>query len=110
MLNHAVRTYLPVFQDQLRTSLLGRATGRKMRNLQQPGAADEDEAKPSPATDGQVRKFVDAWHVGDDDGLKEAMSKVVQSWRADNAAGGVPVHAHLPLPKDFSQVLARLVH
>jgi|GEM_PF-6184041 hypothetical protein len=29
MLNHTVRAYLPVFQDQLRTSVLGRATGRK---------------------------------------------------------------------------------
>jgi hypothetical protein len=35
------------------------------------------------------------------------MSKVVQSWRADNAAGGVPVHAHLPLPKDFATMLGR---
>lgn len=109
MLNHAARVYLPAFQDQLRTSVLGRAMGRKVRTLHQPGAADEDEAKPSLATDEHVRKFFDAWDVGDDDGLREAMGKVVQSWRADNAAGGVPVHAHLPLPKGISKVLARLV-
>ena len=55
MLNHAARVYMPAFQDQLRTSVLGRAMGRKMRNLQQPGAADEDEAKPSPVTNAHVR-------------------------------------------------------
>lgn len=109
MLNHTVRTYLPVFQDQLRTSVLGRATGRKTRNLQEPGATDEDEAKPSPATDGQVRKFFDAWHTGDDAAQADALSKIVRTWRADNAAGGVPVHAHLPLPTYFAKTLARLV-
>lgn len=107
MLNHAGRTYLPMFQDQLRTSVLGRAMGRKMRDLQQPGAADEDDAKPSPATDGHVRKFFDAWHTGDDAAQSDALNKIVQTWRADNAAGGVPVHAHLPLPTSFAQRLVQ---
>lgn len=108
MLNHAVRTYLPVFQDQLRPSLLGRATGRKMHNLQQPGAADEDEAKPSPATDEQVRKFFDAWHTGNDGAQSDALNRIVRTWRADNAAGGVLVHAHLVLPRDFADKLVEI--
>lgn len=109
MLNHTVRTYLPVFHDQLRTSVLGRAVGRKMRNLQRPGAADEDDAKPSPATEGQVRKFFDALHTSDDAAQSDALNKIVRTWRADNAAGGVPVHAHLPLPKAFAADLAHLL-
>jgi hypothetical protein len=109
MLNHAARAYLPVFHDPLRTSVLGRAMARKTRNLQQPGAADEEGAIPSPATGEHVRKFFDAWHVGDDDGLKEAMGNVVQTWRADNAAGGVPVHGHMPLPDEFAEGAAHLL-
>ena len=109
MLNHAARVYLPVFHDQLRTSVLGRAMGRKMRNLQQPGAADEDEAKPSPATDDQVRKFFDAWHAGDDAAQTDALNKVVQTWRADNAAGGLGVHEHMPLPGLFARTMARML-
>jgi hypothetical protein len=30
MLNHAARVYMPVFQDQLRPSVLGRAVGRRV--------------------------------------------------------------------------------
>jgi len=106
MLNHAARVYLPAFQDQLRTSVLGRAMGRKTRNLQQP--ADEDEAKPSLATHEQIRNFFEARHTGDDAAQTDALNKIVRTWRADNAAGGVPVHAHLALPKDFASTLAEI--
>jgi hypothetical protein len=109
MLNHAARMHLPVFHDQLRTSVLGRSTARKMHNLHGSGAADEDEAKPSLATDEHVRKFFDAWRVGDGAAQTDALNKVVQTWRADNAAGGLGVHEHLPLPGLLARSMARML-
>jgi hypothetical protein len=109
MLNHSARVYLPVFQDQLRTSVLGRAIGPKVRTFHQSDAATEDEARRSPATNVQIRKFLDAWHAGDGATQSDALNNIVRTWRADNAAGGVPVHAHLALPKDFAKMLVERV-
>lgn len=112
MLNRAVHGYLPAFQDHLRPSVLGRAVGRKMRTLTNPpphgDGEDDDEAPRSPATDAHMRAFFDAWSEGDEEGQKSALGNVVESWRADNAAGGVPVYGHLTLPRDFADQLKRL--
>lgn len=93
MLNHAVRVYLPVFHDQLRTSVLGRATGRKMRNLQQPGAADEDEAKPSPATDGAAGVRTLPW-----DGRRGDAVPLALDDPRGSAAGMIPGGGTPPTP------------
>lgn len=83
MLNRTVHGYLPAFQDHLRTSVLGRAAGRKMRTLTNPPpegyGADDDEASRSPATRAHMRAFFDAWREGDEDGQKSALGKVVES-------------------------------
>jgi hypothetical protein len=35
--------------------------------------------------------------------MGEKIDKVVETWRADNAAGGLGVHQHLPLPNEFAR-------
>jgi hypothetical protein len=111
MLNHAARFDWLVNHDQMRPSVLGRAIGRKALAPRTPGETrdDDDDAQRSPATDGEIHAFFDAFHLGDGAGQQEALNKIVRTWRADNAAGGVPVHAHLPLPKAFAADLARLL-
>ena len=107
MLNHAVRAYLPAFEDHLRLSVLGRkplAKSGTSSNVSREG----DELR-SPTTDRLMRTFIDAWRMGDEDGQKALLDKIARSWRADNAVGGVPVHAHLPLPSGFASIVAELL-
>jgi hypothetical protein len=112
MLNHVARK-LPLFEE-LYPSDLDRAVARKVRWLPKAGApaekAGEHDAAHSQATEGYIRAFFDAWEAGDEYAGREALNKVVHQWRADNAAGGVPVHGHLPLPGDFAQSFARLAN
>lgn len=96
--------------NQVSTGALRRATGNELAAMQKglaAGEKDTDEARRSRATDNEIRAFLDAWRTGDGAAQKNALNKIVEGWRADNAAGGVPVYAHLPLPKDFARVLAR---
>lgn len=112
MLNHTPRLNWRLQHDQMRPSVLGRAVARKVAASQKPDATedrDAGQAQRSPATDGQIHAFFDAWRTGDEAGQKEALNKIVQTWRADNASGGVPVYAHLPLPGDFARTLASFV-
>lgn len=95
----------PPVQGFLRSSVLGRAAARKMRSIVEDAS---DDAVPSPATKSQMQAYLDAWRNSDKTGLERALNKVVEGWRTDNSAGGVPVHAHLPLPDTFAEVIARL--
>jgi protein required for attachment to host cells len=100
-----------LYHPALRPSVLGRAIGRKALTLI-PRNADEDvgdEASPSNATAEHIRTYLDAWPGTSDAPRKDGLNDIVRTWRADNAAGGVPVYAHLPLPATFATTLARLV-
>ncbi len=103
MSDNAVRVYLPVSHDQ------HRPLGRGARRLPRTSVADEDEAKPSAATNAHVRTYLEAWATGDEARQNEALNKVVQAWRGDNAAGGVPVHGHMPLPTSFADTLVHIL-
>lgn len=101
----AFRFEWPTLNSVFRPSVLGRAGVRKVRS-----DADDasDEAVPSLATKSQIHAYLDAWRNGDKVELERALNNVVDAWRADNGAGGVPVHAHLPLPDTFAKMMAQL--
>lgn len=112
MSNHAARIYMPVFHDRRRESVLGRAMGRKTAALQKPGVAEEDDAggvMRSRATEDQIYAFFGAWRDGDDAKQRDVLNKIVQTWRADNAAGGLAVYEHPPLPEKFARTMARML-
>jgi murein DD-endopeptidase MepM/ murein hydrolase activator NlpD len=90
-------------------SVLGRVARSRAYSLQRKSDDDPDEAAPSPATLGQIRAYFDAWRIGDEADQERALDKIVKTWRADNAAGGLPVHAHLPLPGKFAKTVAQLL-
>jgi hypothetical protein len=63
---------------------------------------DEGQAVPSAATKESIRAAVAALLDGNDV-AGEKIDEVVETWRADNAAGGLGVHQHLPLPNEFAR-------
>lgn len=55
----------------------------------------------SPEIERWIDKFQDAGIAGDDDGVRAAISGLIDANRLRHAAAGVPVHSHPPLPPDF---------
>ncbi|MFM9863669.1 MAG: hypothetical protein ACKVRO_08680 [Micropepsaceae bacterium] len=88
-----------------RQSILGRPRRKDGREYPE---ANEDEVLRSRTTDHHIQTFFDALEAGDESEQSHALAKIVQSWRADNNAGGLPVYAHLPLPSAFANGLANL--
>jgi hypothetical protein len=94
----------------MRASVLGRAPRRRLSALgDRPPANEVDQAARSHATEKNIGSFFQGWNAGTEDAQGDALNKIVRSWRADNAAGGVPVHGHLPLPNEFAQTLADIM-
>ncbi len=91
-----------------RQSILGRP--RRKQEGRDPHSEDTDEVQRSPATDHHIQTFFDALEAGDTSEQSHALGKIVQSWRADNNAGGLPVYAHPSLPNAFANSLAQLIH
>ncbi|MDZ4866521.1 MAG: hypothetical protein SGI91_04300 [Alphaproteobacteria bacterium] len=87
--------------------------GRPVRRLA-PGAAssdyahEEDEAVASKETREKMREFISAWNTAGDSEQAQILGELVFNWRGDNAAGGLPVHAHNPLPSEFARTIAGL--
>jgi hypothetical protein len=107
MLSNGIRISWPIHNSALEPTVLGRKARPLNRKM---GKNDTvDEAAPSAATRDEMRSYLDAWHIGDESGQRTALNKVIQTWRADNAAGGVPVHGHLPFPGDFAKVVVGLL-
>ena len=88
-----------------RQSILGRPHRKDGRER-----PNEDEVLRSRATEHHIQTFFGALEVGDESEQSHTLAKIVQSWRADNNAGGLPVYAHLPLPSAFANELANVVH
>ncbi len=90
-----------------RQSILGRPRPKEAgRELD---GEDEDEVQRSPATEHHIRSFFDALQAGNTSEQSHALAKIVDTWRADNNAGGLPVYAHQPLPSGFANELAKVV-
>jgi murein DD-endopeptidase MepM/ murein hydrolase activator NlpD len=89
-----------------RQSILGRP--RRNESGREPVREDEDEVQRSPATEHHIQSFFDALQAGDMSEQSHALAKIVDAWRADNNAGGLPVYAHLPLPSAFANELAKV--
>lgn len=84
-------------------SILNQSKRRKV----QAGKAfeDTDEAPHSGATSEHMQRFFDALQHDDEHEQHHAFGKVVEAWRADKAAGGLPVYAHAPLPNIFANAV-----
>lgn len=94
------------FRDNVRRNLL---EPKPVRRPSRPAETDEEEqggAIPSQRTHQLIDAFFAAQEAGDKDDLARTLNEVIQSWRADNAAGGVPVHGHLPLPSQFAEMVS----
>lgn len=75
-------------------------------------ADDEDSdggAPRSMRTNIKIGEYFDAVANEDVAAQATALSDVARSWRADNAAGGLPVYAHPPLPTSFASTLSQIV-
>lgn len=95
----------------LRPSILGAATARKMRHARPRVAdpADPDEAPRSTETEAKMREAIASLGGGETGAhAAAAVDDVIRSYRKDNAAGGLGVFQHLPLPNDFAHEMARL--
>lgn len=90
-----------------RQSILGRP--RRKDEGREPDGEDEDDVKRSPATEHHIQTFFDALQAGDTAEQSHALAKIVDTWRADNNAGGLPVYAHQPLPNAFAKSLGEVM-
>lgn len=87
----------------------GPVEGRS-RQYRSNAQSDSDEGVVrSLSTSRQIGDFFAAHAEGDKDEQTDALSRVIRTWRADNAASGLPVYAHGPLPKSFASVLIQLL-
>ena len=75
----------------------------------EPPANDADAPQRSRATDHHIQTFIDAQQNGDHAEQGYIFNNIVNAWRADNAAGGLPVYAHPPLPDIFADHLAATI-
>jgi hypothetical protein len=71
-------------------------------------AHEEDEAVASKETREKMREFISAWHTAGGDEQAQILGDLVFNWRGDNAAGGLPVYSHNPLPSDFARTITSL--
>ena len=106
MFNHVAKYNWRLHYDRLRPSVLGGAP-RNSSHLRASDTEHDDEIVRSAETDHEIRAYLHARMTGDDAAEADRLNNVVKKWDADNAAGGVGVHAHLALPKPFAAVLAR---
>lgn len=103
MFSHATKYNWRLHGDRLRSTLLGAAR----RNLHHLRASEEDEVIRSAETEREIRAYLQARTAGDPAAEATTLNNVVRKWDADNAAGGVGIHARLPLPTSFAAELAR---
>lgn len=98
--------------DLLSSSLLGRSAKRRLRSTVDPVRDDDsgrnDEPVPSTATSLAIRDYFAAWRADDQSEPSRALRRVVDAWRGDTAASGVPAFAHLPLPGEFARNVSDL--
>lgn len=91
-----------------RESILSRARRKPLGGspVRERVPGDDDEALRSAETRHRIQSFYDVLQGGDEAEQARVLGKIIESWRADNAAGGLPVYAHRPLPQDFARDLA----
>ena len=69
--------------------------------------AESNDVVASEPTIPGMRSYLSFNEDDDQDEAVSALSRVAESWRADNNASGLPVHSHLPLPTPFVSELVR---
>ena len=106
MFSHAVKYDWRLHKTGLRSSVLGSAPTTSTRQFAQDDASD-DEVTRSARTDQEMRTYLRARPTRDEAADSDLLNRIVASWRADNAAGGVAAHAHMPLPRSFVDVLVQ---
>ena len=97
------KSYIPTVVDRARRKPWAAPPGRE------PPDDSAGEPQRSAATDQHIETFLDALQNGVHAEQGYIFDKIVNAWRADNAAGGLPVYAHPPLPDVFADHLAATI-
>jgi hypothetical protein len=98
MLNPAVRGYRRLRDPSILDSVPQRGGAR-------PGDAldDDQQVRKSANTESAIQSYATARNP---DEMSHWLNKIVESWRADNAAAGLSVLDHKPLPRDAGDRVA----